>query len=224
MPVDFNAQPLAGWVEQIERQSTDPLPPLGPPRLGRRFEEALAYAQQVHVLQVRKDTGGVPYVSHVLSVAALVLEDGGDEDEAIAGLLHDAAEDAGGERRLDDIKARFGERVAAIVRACTDTVEDPKPPWGQRKLEYLAHLATVADQGVLRVSLADKLHNARSILTDLHEIGGDVFQRFRAGGDQQLAYYSALEIIFAANAAEGRLSREFTRTVEKLSAEYQRLD
>jgi (p)ppGpp synthase/HD superfamily hydrolase len=127
--------------------------------LGPRFDEALAYAADAHAGQVRKGTS-IPFVAHLLAVTALVLEDDGDEDHAIAALLHDAPEDAGGRDRLDDIRRRFGDRVADIVEACSDTFEVPKPAWRPRKERYLTHLETAPDD-VLRVSLADKVHNLR---------------------------------------------------------------
>jgi len=107
--------------------------------LGARFEAALVYANQVHGGQCRKGTT-VPYVAHLLGVTSLVLEDGGDEDQAIGALLHDAAEDQGGADRLADIRARFGEHVARIVDGCSDTLVTPKPPWSERKAAYLARL------------------------------------------------------------------------------------
>src|SRR5436309_13050206 len=146
--------------------------------LGERFADALAYAADVHRDQVRKSTA-IPYVAHLLAVAARVLEDGGREGEAIAALLHDAPEDQGGEARLADIRDRFGDRVADIVEACSDTFESPKPPWRGRKEAYLAHLrdpATAID--VLRVSAADKLNNATAILRDLRQLGPRVWERF----------------------------------------------
>jgi (p)ppGpp synthase/HD superfamily hydrolase len=110
-----------------------------PITLTDRFERALVYAHVVHGGHCRKGTT-IPYVSHLLAVASLVLEDGGDEDEAMAALLHDAVEDRGGAERLKDIRARFGKRVANIVQSCSDTDVDPKPPWRERKIAYLAHL------------------------------------------------------------------------------------
>ncbi len=133
----------------------------------------------------------VPYVAHLLGVAALVLEDGGDEDQAIAALLHDAPEDQGGREILDEIRRRFGERVARIVDGCTDTYQSPKPPWRQRKEAYLSHLQD-APAEVLRVSLADKLHNARSILNDLYRSGDAVWERFTGGKEGTLWYYRSL--------------------------------
>lgn len=129
-----------------------------------RFEDAVLYAIRTHALQARKG-GTIPYLAHLFAVASLVMEDGGSEDEAIAALLHDAAEDQGGEPRLQDIEAHFGSNVTAIVLGCSDTLEVPKPPWEQRKRDYVAHLRS-ADPGVIQVSVADKLHNARSMAAD----------------------------------------------------------
>jgi len=135
-----------------------------------RFERALVYATQVHGGQLRKGST-TPYIAHLLAVAATVLEYGGDDDLAIAGLLHDSAEDQGGRGRLQDVRNRFGDRVASIVEACSDSLANTaageiKPEWRQRKEAYVEHLNR-ADDDVLRVSLADKVHNARSILRDL---------------------------------------------------------
>lgn len=148
-----------------------------------RFDRALLYATHVHDGQVRKGTS-TPYVAHLLAVAATVLEYGGSEDMAIAALLHDAVEDQGGEPRLADIRNRFGDRVADIVRACSDSVVNTatgqqKEDWRTRKMRYMEHLKTV-DQETLLVSLSDKVHNARSILRDLRkpEIGAAVWSRF----------------------------------------------
>ena len=132
-------------------------------QLSKRFADALVYATRVHCDQTRR---GRPYIAHLLSVAGLVLEDGGSEDEAIAALLHDAAEDQGGYRRLRDIRARYGDEVAAIVDSCTDSYEEPKPAWRTRKEHYLEHLAD-SSPSALRVSIADKIDNASSILSDL---------------------------------------------------------
>ncbi len=160
------------------------------PKLKSRFDAALQYASDVHRRQIR---GGshVPYVAHLLGVAALVLEEGGDEDEAIAALLHDAVEDQGGRRRLADIRRRFGERVARIVEACSDSHTIPKPPWRERKEKYLARIRhEPAD--VRRVSLADKLYNARSILADYRHVGDTVWKRFTGGKQGTLWYYREL--------------------------------
>ncbi|HYA36028.1 MAG TPA: HD domain-containing protein [Candidatus Binataceae bacterium] len=176
-----------------------------------RFSEALVYAHEAHRSQFRKSTT-IPYISHLMSVASLVLENGGDEDEAIAALLHDTAEDQGGAQRLDDIRTRFGGRVAKIVEACSDSLETPKPPWRKRKERYLAHLRT-ADSSVLRVSSADKLHNIRSILSDWKQIGDQVWKRFHAGKDDQLWYYTELLKTFQAGDAEPSLVEELSLCV-----------
>ena len=156
-------------------------------QLGPRFREALVYAAELHVDQVRKETA-IPYIAHLLSVAALVIEDGGGEDQAIAGLLHDAVEDQGGQPTLEIIRARFGQQVADIVEACSDADRFPKPPWRERKERYVEHLRH-ADESVLRVSLADKLHNARAIVLDYRTLGEQLWSRFNATRDDTLWYY-----------------------------------
>ncbi|MEM6639960.1 MAG: HD domain-containing protein [Pseudomonadota bacterium] len=158
--------------------------------LSQRFEDALVFAARLHAKQTRKG-GNIPYISHLLGVTSLVLEAGGSEDEAIAALLHDGPEDQGGEKTLTDIRHRFGNEVAEIVAACSDTFDDPKPPWKARKEAYLEKLE-FATESVLLVSCADKLHNARSILTDYRNVGDALWQRFRGGKDGTLWYYSAL--------------------------------
>jgi (p)ppGpp synthase/HD superfamily hydrolase len=159
-----------------------------------RFEDALRYAAHLHARQKRKGTP-IPYVAHLLAVAGLVLENGGDEDQAIAALLHDAVEDQGGIPTLQEIRKRFGERVAHIVDGCTDAYVHPKPPWRKRKEDYLAHLR-LAEADVRLVSLADKLHNARSILRDLRRDGPQSLSRFNGGRLGTLWYYRSLVAIF----------------------------
>lgn len=180
--------------------------------LGLRFQQALLYATRTHAGQKRNRTE-TPYVAHLLGVAALVLEDGGDEDEAIAALLHDAVEDQGGKPRLADIRSRFGERVAEIVKGCSDSDVQPKPPWRPRKKAYIAHLASASPE-VLRVSLADKLYNARAILSDYRRLGDELWERFDAGADQ-LWYYRALVETFRA-VTNGPMLDEFERVVNEL--------
>ena len=146
-----------------------------------RFDRALLYATHIHGGQVRKGTS-IPYVAHLLAVAATVLEYSSDEDLAIAALLNDSAEDQGGKARLEDVRNRFGERVARIVEACSGSLADTakgKPHWQERKEKYIAHLL-LADEDILCVSLADKVHNARAILRDLRkpEIGEKIWARF----------------------------------------------
>jgi (p)ppGpp synthase/HD superfamily hydrolase len=155
-----------------------------------RFHDALAYASTLHAAQARKATQ-IPYVAHLLAVTSIVLEAGGNEDEAIAALLHDAAEDQGGEKTLEDIRHRFGDTVEHIVAECSDTFADPKPEWRKRKREYIERLRT-ADTSTLLVSAADKLHNARATLHDLREHGTSVWKRFSGTREQTLANYRAL--------------------------------
>lgn len=162
-----------------------------------RFDQAAAYAIDLHRSQVRKATS-TPYVAHLFAVCSLVLEDGGTEDEAIAALLHDGPEDQGGEPVLDEIRARFGRDVSLVVAGLSDAMPSPgqaKAPWRERKEGYLRHLAE-ASPSVLRVSLADKLHNARSILIDLRADGDAVWDRFNAGQQEQAWYYTGLLAIF----------------------------
>ena len=158
-----------------------------------RFAAAMAYAHQVHHGQRRKGTG-IPYIAHILGVAALALEYGADEEEAIAALLHDAAEDGGGEATLAEIRARFGDTVGDIVLGCSDSlVEDPedKLPWRERKENYLAHLEH-ASRSVCLVSAADKLHNVRSIIRDYNEHGDAIWERFQGRRDGTLWYYETV--------------------------------
>lgn len=153
----------------------------------------MVYAHQVHQNQRRKGTG-IPYIAHILGVAALAIEYGADEDEAIGALLHDAAEDGGGEATLAEIRARFGDAVADIVLGCSDSlVEDPddKLPWRERKENYLAHLEH-ASASVCLVSAADKLHNVRSIMRDYREHGEDIWDRFQGRRDGTLWYYETV--------------------------------
>jgi len=183
------------------------------PKLGPRFEDALVYATQKHSGQTRKSSD-VPYVAHVLSVAALVLEAGGDEDQAIAALLHDVVEDCGGAPVLEEIRHEFGERVARIVDGCTDTDEEPKPPWRERKERYLRHLQQ-GGEDVRLVSLADKLHNVRSIVLDYRALGDKVWERFTGGREGTLWYYRALLNIYRKGAGSPWLD-ELERSVVEL--------
>lgn len=180
--------------------------------LSQRFMDALQYATQLHSDQVRKGTT-IPYLSHLLAVCALVLEDGGDEDQAIAALLHDAVEDQGGHETLQEIRLRFGDRVAMIVDGCTDTYEKPKPDWKYRKTEYIRHLSSAAPEIVL-VSLADKLHNARSILADLKKNGDVIWGRFNGGKDGTLWYYRSLVGVFQ-QISDSIMVQELTRIVNQ---------
>jgi (p)ppGpp synthase/HD superfamily hydrolase len=164
--------------------------------LTQRLGQALALAVQAHDGQMRKGTA-IPYIAHPMGVASIALEFGASEDQAIAALLHDALED-GGPHYAPLIEAQFGAGVLALVQACTDGVPDAsgvKADWGERKRAYLTHLAEAHDE-VLLVSGADKLHNARAIVSDLITIGPDVFKRFKAGREGTLWYYRALADVF----------------------------
>ncbi len=158
-----------------------------------RLAGGIEYALLVHAKQRRKGTD-TPYVSHLLGVASLVLEHGGDEDQAIAAMLHDAVEDQGAEFE-PIIRERFGPRVADVVLGCTDADTLPKPPWRERKQAYISHLEEAAED-VLLVSLADKVHNARAICTDVRTHGLVVFERFKAGTQGTLWYYESLSAAF----------------------------
>lgn len=184
-----------------------------PLQLEARFTQALDYALALHGRQLRKGTH-IPYIAHLLSVAALVIEDGGDEDQAIAGLLHDAPEDQGGMKVLEEIRDRFGERVAFIVDACTDTYESPKPPWRVRKEQYMSRLPELPLE-VWRVSLADKLHNLRSIRSALYEHGDQVWERFNGGKDGTLWYYRSILHIFQQKDFSPMVG-EFSRTLSEI--------
>lgn len=175
-----------------------------------RFEAALLLAHQIHREQRRKGTG-IPYIAHVLGVAAIAMEYGATEDEAIGALLHDAAEDGGGEATLAEIRARFGDVVADIVLGCSDSlVEDPedKLPWRERKENYLAHLET-ASPSVCLVSAADKLHNVRAIARDYREHGEEIWERFQGRRDGTLWYYDTV-----ADALVRRYRAQLTRDLQ----------
>jgi (p)ppGpp synthase/HD superfamily hydrolase len=166
-----------------------------------RFDRALLYATHVHGGQVRKGTS-TPYVAHLMAVSATVLEYGGDEELAVAALLHDCVEDQGGSGRLEDIRNRFGERVARIVEACSDSLANTaagerKAHWKERKEAYIAHMQDV-DTDILHVSLADKVHNARSILRDLRkwDVGDKIWSRFSQPKERTLWYYRSLADMF----------------------------
>jgi (p)ppGpp synthase/HD superfamily hydrolase len=182
-------------------------------KLGTRFNEAFLFAAEKHASQTRKKTD-VPYISHLMSVASLVLEAGGGEDEGVAALLHDVVEDCGGHPVLEEIRQRFGDRVANIVEGCTDAYTIPKPPWKQRKLDYLEVLRR-ADEDVRLVSAADKLHNVRSILADYRREGDSVWERFSGRRDGTLWYYRAVLDVLRQGKAN-RLVDELERVVTEL--------
>jgi (p)ppGpp synthase/HD superfamily hydrolase len=182
-------------------------------KLSIRFEEALVLATRLHAGQCRKGTN-IPYITHLLGVASLVLEAGGGEEQAIAALLHDAAEDQGGETILEEIRQRFGAEVAAIVAGCTDATTIPKPPWRARKEAYIVHLRQ-APAAERLVSAADKLHNTRTILAAYRDMGEAVWERFNGGREGTLWYYRALVEAFR-TAGPTPLVDELDRVVSKI--------
>ena len=182
-------------------------------KLTQRFQAALALATKVHAGQYRKGKD-VPYIAHLLAVTALVLENGGDEDEAIAALLHDAIEDQRDKISLQEIRGQFGEQVAGIVDGLTDAKTWPKRPWRQRKEAYIAHLRQSSPSERL-VSAADKLHNARSLLSDYRTTGEPIWKRFNGGKEGTMWYYRALLRAFQA-AGPTPLVEELERVVSEL--------
>ncbi len=185
------------------------------PKLTGQFSKALVYAELKHHNQVRKG-GDIPYLGHLLSVAGLVINDGGSEDQAIAALLHDCVEDAGGPPTLDEIRKNFGEDVARIVRECSDTDEKPKPPWRERKSAYVNHLAEVS-QDTLLVSVADKLDNARSMLRDYHEHGPTLWERFTVkNSNDHFWYYDGLLKAYRKRGLDSWMVDELDRVVNEL--------
>lgn len=178
--------------------------------LGPRFDVALGYAAAHHRHQIRKGSG-IPYIAHLLAVAALAIEHGADEDEAIAAVLHDVIEDQG--VSAAELTKLFGERVAAIVQGCSDTDVVPKPPWRERKERYIAHVRH-APPSVKLVSMCDKLHNARSILADYRELREGVWERFTGGRDGTLWYYR--ELVGAYAGGPPRLLEELVAVVAEI--------
>lgn len=183
--------------------------------LSNRFEEALLYAAQLHAGQTRKGTD-IPYISHVLGVTSIVLQHGGDEDQAIAALLHDGPEEAGGRAILEEIRRRFGDRVAGIVEGCTDSWTTPKLPWRERKEAYVAHVRTAPAEELL-VSAADKLHNVRTIVSDYRVVGESIWSRFTRGKQGSLWYYRALAEVLQARFSSP-LVEELDRVVTELES------
>jgi hypothetical protein len=199
------------------RESRGPRPspviPKTPAPFTDRLTEAFSEAFRLHATQLRKGTK-IPYVSHLMAVASLVIENGGDEDEAIAALLHDAAEDQGGRATLEKIRQRFGPRVAEIVDGCTDTYEYPKPEWKERKKKFLERLAG-ASPSVRLVAAADKLHNARAMLADYRAIGSLLWYRFNAPKEGLLWYHRAVTETLK-QAGTSSLVEELDRVVTEL--------
>lgn len=184
-------------------------------QLGARFLRAFEFAAHKHAGQTRK-ASTIPYLTHLMGVASLVLEAGGDEDLAIAALLHDVVEDCGGVSMLREVRKRFGSRVAKVVDGCTDAYGEPKPEWRERKENYLCHLAQ-ADADTRLVSAADKLNNVRSILSDYREIGELVWARFNGGREGTLWYYRSLRDEFLRH-EPNRVTRELELAVNELES------
>ncbi len=184
-------------------------------KLGPRFLRAFLFAAEKHKDQTRK-ASTIPYIAHLMGVASLVLEAGGDEDLAIAALLHDVVEDCGGAPMLQEVRRRFGRRVARVVEDCTDADTYPKPPWRERKEKYLRHLKT-ADGDTRLVSAADKLNNVRSILSDYRAVGESVWSRFNGGREGTLWYYRTLLDIFLQH-KRNRITRDFELALRELDA------
>ena len=177
------------------------------------FEEALVYAARLHRDQTRKGTR-IPYVTHLLAVAAIVGENGGTEDEVVAALLHDAIEDT--PETEESLSARFGSTVAETVAACSDADVIPKPPWKARKEAYVARAANLPPSAKL-VSSADKLHNARSILADLRTEGEALWSRFTGNKEGTLWYYRALIEAYKATGTTP-IVEELDRVVREIEA------
>jgi len=189
--------------------------PLKPPDLGPRLQGAFRYAAEKHDGQTRKQSA-VPYISHLMAVASLVLEAGGDEDMAIAALLHDVVEDCGGMPRLREIRKKFGPRVAKIVEGCTDSFGEPKREWMERKKAYLREVKH-ADAETRLVSASDKLHNVRTILADYRRDGEGIWKRFTGKKEGTLWYYRALNDEYQRR-SPNRITRELAIAVTELES------
>jgi (p)ppGpp synthase/HD superfamily hydrolase len=186
-----------------------------------RLYQALEFAFKLHGHDARKQST-LPYLAHLLSVCALVQQDGGDEDEAIAALLHDTLEDKPQQTNRQEILSLFGANVLVIIEIATDTPPDyiggSKPPWRQRKENYLAHIRN-SNPAMLRVTIADKIDNARAILADYRLLGDSLWQRFNAGKDDQFWYYQSAIATFEAAGVRGPLLDELKRVVSLILVE-----
>jgi (p)ppGpp synthase/HD superfamily hydrolase len=177
------------------------------------LQRAFGYAAEKHRGQTRKQTTA-PYLSHLMAVASLVLEAGGDEDMAMAALLHDVVEDCGGMPRLREVRKQFGPRVAKIVQGCTDSFGEPKPEWIERKKDYLREVQH-ADAETRLVSASDKLHNVRTILADYRQDGETIWARFSGKKEGTLWYYRALSDEYQRR-NPNRITRELAIAVGEL--------
>jgi (p)ppGpp synthase/HD superfamily hydrolase len=177
----------------------------------------MQYAAEKHGHQARKGTD-IPYLGHLLPVAGLVIEADGTETQAIAALLHDAADDQGGEETLAEIREKFGADVATIVEECSDTFETPKPPWRQRKERYIRGLPEASD-GAILVSLADKLHNARAVLRDYRDVGDRLWERFSVQDPQQHLWYYRSPLQVYAQRVDNSMVDELREVIDALEHE-----
>ena len=177
----------------------------------------MIYANRLHVKQTRKVSGN-PYMAHLLGVAALVLEDGGSEDQCIAALLHDAIEDQGGDKTRQEIRKRFGERVVEIVNGCSDADHFPKPPWRERKEKFIHSLASASNE-VVRVTAADKLDNVRSLLVFYPRFGSMIWRKFNGGRDGTFWYYAEVT-----KALQARSESQLVKALAKAVDDLQKLD
>lgn len=196
-----------------------------PDQLTERFYQALQFTFKLHGRDTRK-ASSVPYMAHLLAVCALTQQDGGDEDEAIAALLHDALEDKPDETSREEIGLLFGDKVLKIVELSSDTPPGykggVKPPWRQRKETYLAHIRTSKPE-MLRVTLADKVDNARAIYSDYQRLGEDLWKRFNAGREAQIWYYESAVDAFKTAGVHGPLLEELERLVIQIKDQPRRL-
>jgi (p)ppGpp synthase/HD superfamily hydrolase len=189
--------------------------------LSEKFIQAVSIANVFHKGHVRKGTQ-IPYISHLMAVASLVMEGGGSEDEIIAALLHDAVEDCGGEPILDEIKKHFGQNVASIVDDLTETYENPKPPWKGRKEAYISHIKE-ANPSVRLVSCADKLHNVRCILSDYRQEGETLWNRFSASKEETLWFYQSMANVLCASGRGLKIYADLDSAVKELGKIIKRL-
>jgi GTP pyrophosphokinase len=214
MTVKKNKPPFGSAQGKLRTQGT----PRGI-KLGRRFLHGFEFASKKHGGQTRK-ASTIPYIAHLMGVASLVLEAGGDEDLAIAALLHDVVEDCGGEPMLREVRRRFGPRVAKIVDGCTDSYATsyatPKAPWRERKENYIARLQK-ENADTRLVSAADKLNNVRSIVSDYRAIGESIWSRFNGGREGTLWYYRTLRDEFL-RGQPNRITRELELAVNELES------
>ncbi len=186
-------------------------------RYSARVCEALTLAALLHAEDPRKDTS-IPYVSHLVAVAALVMEDGGDENDVIAALLHDAVEDQGGTATAEVIRKQFGDQVADVVIECSDAAPEEgqeKPPWHERKRRHLAGIVNMSEPA-LRVTAADKLHNVQSTLFDVRRNGASVWDRFKTGREGFVWYHREILAVLLQRTPGSRSVQRLSQVLEEL--------